>query len=282
MVSLIMHEKLKPKRGFDFERGNSGSPVICKSSGKVIAMLSNKEGSNVGYAIEISNLTEVWSGLPSNLLKKQIPINYLSKLIEIVKVKKGIVVALLTLIAIYLLSPYVLTIKKLHSIEEEIIRLHGESNQTIQDKAPKYAEELTVKIKDKYLFSIAYKIAKYQDILNSYTLAASVETDKKQQILLSQKAIDAWEITTKFIQQAKSENNRWVLEENVEEDSNLMVATAMAIEAKASGDIEKTRNKFLELNIEHWYNRYIKRNEKEREPNIEWFLKNHSNQKEMQ
>ncbi|MCH9739815.1 MAG: hypothetical protein K0U38_03100 [Epsilonproteobacteria bacterium] len=277
-----MHEKLKPKRGFDFERGNSGSPVICKSSGKVIAMLSNKEGSNVGYAIEISNLTEVWSGLPSNLLKKQIPINYLSKLIEIVKVKKGIVVALLTLIAIYLLSPYVLTIKKLHSIEEEIIRLHGESNQTIQDKAPKYAEELTVKIKDKYLFSIAYKIAKYQDILNSYTLAASVETDKKQQILLSQKAIDAWEITTKFIQQAKSENNRWVLEENVEEDSNLMVATAMAIEAKASGDIEKTRNKFLELNIEHWYNRYIKRNEKEREPNIEWFLKNHSNQKEMQ
>ena len=62
--------KIKANDGFNFDRGNSGSPVICKSSGNVIAMISNKEGNDIGYAIDIVNLKEVWSDVPSRLFKK--------------------------------------------------------------------------------------------------------------------------------------------------------------------------------------------------------------------
>lgn len=59
--------KIKADDDYNFDRGNSGSPVICQKSGQVIAMLSNKEGNNLGYAIEISNLKEVWIELPHTL-----------------------------------------------------------------------------------------------------------------------------------------------------------------------------------------------------------------------
>ena len=63
--------KIKANDGFNFDRGNSGSPVICKSSGNVIAMISNKEGNDIGYAIDIANLKEVWKDAPSKLFEKQ-------------------------------------------------------------------------------------------------------------------------------------------------------------------------------------------------------------------
>ena len=59
--------KIKAKDGFNFDRGNSGSPVICRDSGNVIAMISNKEGSDIGYAIDIANVKEVWKDMPSEL-----------------------------------------------------------------------------------------------------------------------------------------------------------------------------------------------------------------------
>jgi len=62
--------KIKANDGFNFDRGNSGSPVICKSSGNVIAMISNKEGNDIGYAIDIVNLKEVWKDAPSRLFEK--------------------------------------------------------------------------------------------------------------------------------------------------------------------------------------------------------------------
>jgi len=62
--------KIKANDGFNFDRGNSGSPVICKSSGRVIAMVSNKEGSDIGYAIDIVTLKTVWDSMPTSLLKK--------------------------------------------------------------------------------------------------------------------------------------------------------------------------------------------------------------------
>ena len=64
--------KIKANDGFNFDRGNSGSPVICKNSGKVIAMISNKEGSDIGYAVDIVNLKDVWEGMPSRLLREEI------------------------------------------------------------------------------------------------------------------------------------------------------------------------------------------------------------------
>ena len=59
--------KIKANDGFNFDRGNSGSPVICKDSGSVIAMISNKEGSDIGYAIDIANIKEVWRDIPTEL-----------------------------------------------------------------------------------------------------------------------------------------------------------------------------------------------------------------------
>lgn len=62
--------KIKAKDGFNFDRGNSGSPVICKNSAKVIAMISNKEGSDIGYAVDIANIKDVWKDMPTDLLQK--------------------------------------------------------------------------------------------------------------------------------------------------------------------------------------------------------------------
>ena len=63
--------KIKADDGFNFDRGNSGSPVICKDSGRVIAMISNKEGNSIGYAIDIINLKDVWQDMPNYLLQKE-------------------------------------------------------------------------------------------------------------------------------------------------------------------------------------------------------------------
>ena len=56
--------KIKAKDGFNFDRGNSGSPVICLETNKVIAMISNKEGSDLAYAINIEYIKEIWKDIP--------------------------------------------------------------------------------------------------------------------------------------------------------------------------------------------------------------------------
>lgn len=61
--SFYFARKIKANDDYSFDRGNSGSPVICQKSGCVIAMISNKEGSDIAYAIEIASLEEVWKQL---------------------------------------------------------------------------------------------------------------------------------------------------------------------------------------------------------------------------
>ncbi len=63
--SFYFARKIKANDDYSFDRGNSGSPVICQKSGCVIAMVSNKEGSDIAYAIEIASLEEVWKQLKS-------------------------------------------------------------------------------------------------------------------------------------------------------------------------------------------------------------------------
>ena len=60
--------KIKADENYSFDRGNSGSPVFCKKTNKVIAMISNKEGNEIGYAIEINSLEEIWKKMPAYLL----------------------------------------------------------------------------------------------------------------------------------------------------------------------------------------------------------------------
>jgi len=68
--SFYLARKIKANNNFNFDRGNSGSPVICKKSGHVIAMISNKEGNDIGYAIEIANIEKIWQNIPPTLLEK--------------------------------------------------------------------------------------------------------------------------------------------------------------------------------------------------------------------
>lgn len=62
--------KIKAYDGFNFDRGNSGSPVICKYTNKVIAMVSNKDGHNIAYAINVEEIKKVWKAIPNTLLLK--------------------------------------------------------------------------------------------------------------------------------------------------------------------------------------------------------------------
>jgi hypothetical protein len=47
--------------------GYSGSPLICKKSGKVIAVVSDKHGNKDGYAISIKHLKDIWEEMPLEL-----------------------------------------------------------------------------------------------------------------------------------------------------------------------------------------------------------------------
>jgi hypothetical protein len=48
--------------------GYSGSPLICKESGKVVAVVSNRHGGRDGYAICIKNLKTIWKDIPITML----------------------------------------------------------------------------------------------------------------------------------------------------------------------------------------------------------------------
>jgi serine/threonine-protein kinase len=51
--------------------GYSGSPLICKESGKVVAVVSNRQGGRDGFAISIENLKTIWKNMPRNLVRKE-------------------------------------------------------------------------------------------------------------------------------------------------------------------------------------------------------------------
>ena len=51
------------------EKGYSGSPLICKKSGKVVAVISNRKGVKDGFAISIEHLRDIWKDIPRNLIR---------------------------------------------------------------------------------------------------------------------------------------------------------------------------------------------------------------------
>jgi vacuolar-type H+-ATPase subunit F/Vma7 len=69
--SFYTGRKLTVKEGYNFEHGHSGSPVICKETGNVIAVLSNKENDALGYAIDIVYLKEIWKEMPKELMEQK-------------------------------------------------------------------------------------------------------------------------------------------------------------------------------------------------------------------
>ena len=57
------------KDNHEIERGNSGGPLICQKSGKVIAVVSNHKGVHQGYAISIEHLQDIWDKMPPFLFE---------------------------------------------------------------------------------------------------------------------------------------------------------------------------------------------------------------------
>ena len=53
----------------EIEHGNSGGPLLCKESGKVIAVVSNNKGVKEGYAISIEHLQDIWDEIPPFLFE---------------------------------------------------------------------------------------------------------------------------------------------------------------------------------------------------------------------
>jgi len=57
--TFYLIKKIKADPDYHFSKGNSGAPIICKQTEKVIAMLSNKEGDDMAYAIGVSSLKKL-------------------------------------------------------------------------------------------------------------------------------------------------------------------------------------------------------------------------------
>ena len=70
--TFYLIKKLKADEDYSFSRGNSGAPIICKQTGNAIAMLSNREGSSIAYAIGVSCIKKLLEQLheDSELMKK--------------------------------------------------------------------------------------------------------------------------------------------------------------------------------------------------------------------
>ena len=68
---IILAWKLDIDKSDTIVGGYSGSPLICKKSGKVVAVVSNRKGGKEGFAISIAHLKDIWSDIPRNLIKKE-------------------------------------------------------------------------------------------------------------------------------------------------------------------------------------------------------------------
>ncbi len=70
--TFYLIKKIKADEDYKFSRGNSGAPIICEKTGNAIAMLSNKEGNNIAYAIGVSCIKKLLEQLHANteLMKK--------------------------------------------------------------------------------------------------------------------------------------------------------------------------------------------------------------------
>jgi len=64
--AFYLIKKIKADKDYHFSKGNSGAPIICKKTGNAIAMLCNKEGSNIAYAIGVSSIKKLLEQLRAN------------------------------------------------------------------------------------------------------------------------------------------------------------------------------------------------------------------------
>ena len=53
----------------EIEHGNSGGPLICEETGKVIGVVSNNRGVEQGFALSIEHLKDIWEEIPPFLFE---------------------------------------------------------------------------------------------------------------------------------------------------------------------------------------------------------------------
>jgi len=299
--------KLKANDGFNFERGNSGSPVICKDSNNVIAMISNKDGNHIGYAIEISNLKKVWKNMPSKLLKqnvekisgnsKEVKNRASHSLLETtIKEKKKSPILKYTIIFFFILTisyvgyriPYKLERDRLDVLIEKIDTLsqhiepalrvkESSSRRKIQKYAHLYAEELNASIEDKYL-NTKLKIFKYAKVSYAYLMAASFKPNKKEKIMYAKASITSGKEALKLIENIKNEPSSenetftWITQNELENRIKLFMARGYLLQVnEGRKTLSSKETKFVKA-ICPWY--YTK-TESNQNNEMEFFLVKH-------
>ena len=58
------------KEHYHIESGNSGSPLFCPTNNSVIAVVSNNHTTQIGYAVSIKHLKDIWKEIPKELFSQ--------------------------------------------------------------------------------------------------------------------------------------------------------------------------------------------------------------------
>jgi len=61
--------QIMAKENYIIAYGNSGSPLVCKESNKVIGVVSDREGEEDAYSIFIKHIEDIWKDIPPLLFK---------------------------------------------------------------------------------------------------------------------------------------------------------------------------------------------------------------------
>ncbi|CAA6807884.1 MAG: Unknown protein [uncultured Sulfurovum sp.] len=78
--SFYLIKKIKANENYSFSKGNSGAPIICNETGNVIAMLCNKEGHTIGYALGVSSIKRLLAKLQKNAELMKVHQNFYLKM----------------------------------------------------------------------------------------------------------------------------------------------------------------------------------------------------------
>ncbi|CAA6807828.1 MAG: Serine/threonine kinase [uncultured Sulfurovum sp.] len=232
---------------FQFYNGNSGSPVICKKSNRVIAMISNKEGSGIAYAVDIINLQKVWHDMPFELL---VPIENISGLLDEAQAswlqkipfKKYFFYFILMLLSVVIFetSLYKIEEDKLYSLAIEVNLLRADWENIKTHPYPEVAKKnlfqksdsLREKLEDideDYL-SFKSKVFKYEKISYVYAVGSHVSAEKNKRIRFANKSLHASNMALENLLEV--EDTFWKKEHEFENKINLVKMMSYAIMIK--------------------------------------------------
>ena len=292
--------KIKAHNDFTFSKGNSGSPVICKSTRKIIAMVSNRKGGETAYAIEISTLEKVWREIPSELFSEEENISgvkeHQTAFVSHKKrkispfIKYGIPLLLVGVLLYIFVSPYIVArseLKSYYTLIKKLPHRHdlGKTQSAgklfVQKNASVWADNLENRVEDRYL-RVQDKILKYRIVSLAYLFAGLDAEIKEERVRFAKKAIEVSDIALGYINGLKADRVKqkdayeWMGAEHMEDKTVYIQLVASALLSNLLKDrefIEKTLELFKQN--ESWY---TNKNFLNRSDEVEIFLKDHHHQ----